>query len=235
MNLGFKAAQGKFTCMLSDDCLVVPGAIANGIQRFEQRLREGTKIGALAFYWRNWPEQDEYWVGLTLGNKMFVNHGLYLTGALAEVGYADEEHYMFYHADGDMCLKLWQAGYCCEDAPDSYVEHYSHANQAVRSSNLATREKDWAVYLKKWEGIFYSPEAHDVGIGSHGHDAGPAHGHGLGPGSGLVAGPDPTGVEDHVGRVLLGLGRAGKEEKEGSEHGRVPDDEKHAEPRDRRW
>ena len=70
---------------------------------------------------------------------------------------------MFYNADGDMCLKLWQAGYCCEDAPNSYVEHYSHANQAVRSSNLATREKDWAVYLKKWEGIFYSPEAHDVG------------------------------------------------------------------------
>lgn len=163
MNLGFKAAQGKFTCMLSDDCLVVPGAIANGIQRFEQRLGDGANLGALAFYWRNWPEQDEYWVGLTLGNKMFVNHGLYLTKALAEVGYADEENYMFYHADGDLCLKLWQAGYCCEDAPEAYVEHYSHANQAVRSSNLAMREKDWAGYLRKWEGIFYSPEMHNIG------------------------------------------------------------------------
>ena len=174
MNLGFKAAQGKFTCMLSDDCLVVPGAIANGIQRFEQRLRDGVNIGALAFYWRNWPEQDEYWVGLTLGNKMFVNHGLYLTKALAEVGYADEENYMFYHADGDLCLKLWQAGYCCEDAPDSFVEHYSHANQAVRSSNLAIREKDWAGYLEKWTGIFYSPETHNAGdwIRKNYHDEG---------------------------------------------------------------
>ena len=32
MNLGFKSAQGKYVCMLSDDCLVVPGAIRNGIE-----------------------------------------------------------------------------------------------------------------------------------------------------------------------------------------------------------
>ena len=60
MNLGFKAATAPYICMLSDDCLVVPGAIRGALERFE---REGKGLGALAFYWRNWPEQDRYWSG----------------------------------------------------------------------------------------------------------------------------------------------------------------------------
>lgn len=163
MNLGFKAAQGKFICMLSDDSLVVPGAITNGVRRFEEALAAGEKTGAVAFYWRNWPEQKRYWVGLTLGNRMFVNHGLYLNSALKEVGYVDEESYRFYHADGDLCLKLWQAGYSCIDSPDSFIEHYYHATGEVRKSNLEAQQKDFAVYLKKWEGVFYDPHQGEIG------------------------------------------------------------------------
>jgi glycosyltransferase involved in cell wall biosynthesis len=163
MNLGFKAAQGKFVCMLSDDCLVVPGAIRNGVSVFEGRLKAGDKVGAVAFYWRNWPEQTKYWVGLTLGNMMFVNHGLYLNSALKEVAYVDEESYRFYHADSDLCLKMWQQGYSCIDSPDSFIEHYYHANRAVRKSNLDAQEKDFATFLKNWEGIFYDPRLDNIG------------------------------------------------------------------------
>lgn len=154
MNLGFKCAQGKYVCMLSDDCLVVPGAISNGLGHFEKQIRAGHKIGAAAFYWRNWPEQDKYWVGLTFGNKMFVNHGLYLQEALVSVGYIDEENYFFYHADGDLCLKMWQQGYTCIDSPDSYIEHYSHANLKVRSSNLEKQREDFRTYESKWEPVY---------------------------------------------------------------------------------
>ena len=52
MNLGFKSAQGKYICMLSDDCLVLPGAIINGYKLFESELAKGKKVGAVAFYWR---------------------------------------------------------------------------------------------------------------------------------------------------------------------------------------
>ncbi len=157
MNLGFKCAQFKYICMLSDDCLVVPGTIRNGYDFFEKELSKGSNIGAVAFYWRNWPEQEKYWVGLTLGNKMFVNHGMYQNRAIAEVGYVDEEHYTFYHADADLCLKLWQNGYSVIDSPDSYIEHYGHANRGVRKSNLKGEKQDNDNYLKKWEGIFYYP------------------------------------------------------------------------------
>jgi len=163
MNLGFKAAQGKYVCMLSDDCLLVPGAITNGVGLFESRLLAGENIGAVAFYWRNWPEDTLYRVGLTLGNRMFVNHGLYLAAALLEVGYADETTYKFYHADGDLSLKLWQNGYQCIDAPLSLVEHFSHANVRARGENMQSQRKDWDNYLAKWRDVFFRPELNDVG------------------------------------------------------------------------
>lgn len=163
MNLGFKCAQGKFVCMLSDDCLVVPGALQNGVTRFEEGLNAGKNIGAIAFYWRNWPEQEKYRVGRTLGNKMFVNHGIYLKTALEKVGYCDEVRYNFYHADGDLCLKMWEQGYLCIESSNSYIEHYSHANQLVRRLNMEKQKTDWTNYLKKWEGIFYDPKNPCIG------------------------------------------------------------------------
>jgi len=93
MNLGFKCAQGKYICMLSDDCLLVPHSLRNGYELFEEKIDHGEKIGALAFYWREWPKDKMYHVGITIGNNVFVNHGMYLKKALEEVGYIDEDRY----------------------------------------------------------------------------------------------------------------------------------------------
>ncbi len=163
MNLGFRRASASYVCMLSDDCLVVPGAIINGCNLIEEQLRKGKKVGAVAFYWRNWPEQRKYWVGLTLGNRMFVNHGLYMREALEDVKFADEERYQFYFADGDICLKMWEKGYICIDSPDSYIEHCSHANRRQRRANLTYEKKDWAGYLNRWNGIFYDEQMKNKG------------------------------------------------------------------------
>lgn len=150
MNLGFMAAHGKYICMLSDDCLVLPNAMKNGLLLFEEQLDEGKKLGAVAFYFRDWPGEGTYRVGRTWGDRMFVNHGLYLKEALAAVGYADEETYRFYHADGDLSLRMWEAGWACIDSPDSYIEHYPHATKAVRASNMSEQKKDWVAYVDKW-------------------------------------------------------------------------------------
>jgi len=164
MNLGFKVAQGGYVCMLSDDCLVVPGAIRNGIKYFDTLIERNRQVGALAFYWRDWsPKDTPYHVGCTLGSKMYVNHGMFLNKALQEVGYCDEETFLFYNGDGDLCLKMWQAGYECLDAPDSYIEHYPHANIDVRKTNYVRFNQDLKNYLKKWGGVFYDPHVHDVG------------------------------------------------------------------------
>jgi GT2 family glycosyltransferase len=81
---------------------------------------------------------------------MFVNHGLYVREALEAVGWIDEEAFAFYHADGDIGLRLAEHGYACVQAPDSYIEHYADANPVVRESNLARQQADWAAYSDRW-------------------------------------------------------------------------------------
>ncbi len=163
MNLGFKAASGEYICMLSDDCLVIPGAITNGLNHFEALRMQGRKVGALAFYWRDWSKSEAYHVGYTLGDKLYVNHGFFLRTALQEVDYIDEETFFFYNADGDVCLKLWQKGYAVCESPHSYIEHYPHANVSVRSTNYIRFKNDLENYLTKWEGIFYDRRKNNCG------------------------------------------------------------------------
>lgn len=150
MNLGFRAAQGKYILMVSDDCILLPNAIERGVAAFEERRARGTKTGGVAFYFRNWPCEREYCVQRTLGGRLMVNHGLFLREALEGVGWADEENYVFYKADGDLCLRLWQAGYEIVDAPGAFVEHYLDANETVRLQNNGTLERDRRTYAERW-------------------------------------------------------------------------------------
>jgi GT2 family glycosyltransferase len=157
MNLCFKAAQGFYVLMLSDDCLLLPEAVNNGIECYNRLAKKGKKIGGIAFYFRNWPEEDKYYVRKTLGGKLMVNHGIFLKDALESVNYADEDRYIFYKADGDLCLKIWQAGYEIVDCPASFVEHYYDPDESVRATNNAVIKQDKKAYKKRWQGIHYFP------------------------------------------------------------------------------
>ena len=154
LNLGFKCAQGKYICMLSDDCLIIPGAIINGYNLFEQKLKDGLNIGAIAFYFRDYPDRVKYGVYQAQSNKISVNHGMYLKKAVEEVGFIDEKSFRFYHADGDLCLKIWQKGYLIIDSPNSYIEHFSHANLNIGKSNKESEKNERDNYLRKWDGVF---------------------------------------------------------------------------------
>jgi GT2 family glycosyltransferase len=154
MNIAFRATEGKYILMISDDCLLVPGAVDAAVEQFERTLADGQPLGALAFYWRNWPDEREYHVACTFGCNMYVNHGMYRRDALEAVGWIDEERYRFYHADGDLCLKLWDAGYTVADCPGAYVEHFTHANLEVRATNLALQQADYQAYVERWQDTF---------------------------------------------------------------------------------
>jgi len=150
MNLGFKITQGKYVLMVSDDCILLPGSLKSGIDQFERLNRKG-RIGGLAFYFRNWPEEEHYYVQRTLGGKLMVNHGLFLRRALENVGWIEEDYYMFYKADGDLCLKLWERGYKVLEAESSYVEHYMDNAELVRVQNNRTQKEDAERYRSKWK------------------------------------------------------------------------------------
>lgn len=150
MNLGFKAAQGKYILMVSDDCLLIPGSIRAGIDQFEQLNSEGHRIGGVAFYWRNWPDEELYKIHRTYGKRIAINHGLFLREALEAVGYIDEDNYQFYCADGDLCLKIWEAGYEIVDCPRAFVEHHAHAPMRATHSSRQQYREDLATSRERW-------------------------------------------------------------------------------------
>jgi len=148
MNLGFKCAQAKYVCMLSDDCLVVPGAIRNGVAYFEKRLSDGIKLGAVPFYFiLNYPQTTDYIV-IRFGKHIYLNHGIYLNEALRCVGYADEESYRFYAADADLSFRMISRGYSIEPCSDSRIIHFSHINIGARMSNYSMIEDSKAFEIK---------------------------------------------------------------------------------------
>lgn len=158
MNLGFKAAQGKYICMLSDDSLIIPGAIQNGYNFFEEKQNEGIKLGGVAFYFRDYPVRKKYAVAVNVGN-LYVNHGLYLNKALKEVDYISEDEYHFYFADTDLVLKMKQKGYEILASKKSFVEHYFEATPQIRASNNDDKkEKDRLWLIEKWCGVAYPKE-----------------------------------------------------------------------------
>lgn len=168
MNLAFKAASGQYICMLSDDSLIVPGAINNGIDLFDEMLAQGVKLGGVAFYFRDYPVRKQYAVAINVGN-LYVNHGLFLKAAMEEVGYCDESYY-FYFADTDLALKMKAAGYKIIPSKTSYVEHYFEATPEIRASNNdSNKERDRLKLINKWAGVAYPPEEKEKYIKSVGY------------------------------------------------------------------
>lgn len=150
INLGFKCAQGEWVLMISDDCLLLPGAIANSLATARRARAEGRRVGAVAYYFRNWPQDQRYYVQKTIGGRLTVNHGLFLNQALRDVGYANEDDYEFYKADGDLNLRIWAAGYEILAAESSFVEHYMDEAEAVRMENNTVLARDRAAFHRLW-------------------------------------------------------------------------------------
>jgi glycosyltransferase involved in cell wall biosynthesis len=157
MNLGFKCAEGRYICLISDDSVVHPDTLANGVRRFDSEVAAGRRLGAVAFYWRSWPEEQVYRVGITLGNKVMVNHGFFLREALERVGWIDDKRYDFYCADGDLALKIWHAGYEISACETALLEHFERVDPNIREQNLTGLKVDWDKYVDRWTGIYYDP------------------------------------------------------------------------------
>ncbi len=153
MNIAFRAAAGQFILMISDDCLLLPGTISAAVKRIEQANAAGLRVGGCAFYFRNWPDERSYYVQRTLGGNLMVNHGIYVREALDAVGYADEDQYVFYKADTDLSLKIWQAGFHIIDSPGSICEHFVDPGEAARVSNNAVMDFDRSVMRQRWPAL----------------------------------------------------------------------------------
>ncbi|SEH30145.1 glycosyltransferase family 2 protein [Magnetospirillum fulvum] len=159
INLGFRLAQGKWVCMISDDSLLLPGAVERGVRHAEALEAAGKNVGGGAFYFRDWPKAGQYFVQHTLGGMLMVNHGLFLKEALIDVAYAEEDFYSFYKADSDLALKLWHAGYEVVDCPESFVEHLLLPEEELRLENNETLIRDRELLVSRWSGLYFDTAA----------------------------------------------------------------------------
>ncbi|HEX2528340.1 MAG TPA: glycosyltransferase [Geminicoccus sp.] len=153
MNLAFRAASTPIICMISDDCLLLPGTLQAGLDRLGSLEAGGEKVGGLAFHFRNWPDDKRYFVGKTLGGRMMVNHGFLMRAAMEDVGWIDAESYRFYKADSDLCLKMWDKGWTIRDVPGAFVEHYVDPGEALRMQNNQAMAADRDVYVARWQAL----------------------------------------------------------------------------------
>lgn len=160
MNIAFRACHGEYIVMLSDDCIVLRDSIMNAYKIFLND--ENKKIGAVAFYFRDYPIQKYYSVLYTFKHALFVNHGMYSRKVLEDVGYIDEDHYEFYYADGDLCAKILVKGYEIVDSEASIVEHFFHANEKIRNSNYLNKHENFEAFKRRWRGLFYTPDVYNV-------------------------------------------------------------------------
>ena len=150
INLGFRVAAGKYICMLSDDVVLVPGAIDNGLSSFLDKPNSSNRKGGVAFFYREWPSQSSYSIYQMFGKIVHINHGLFLSKAVKEIDYADEEAFSFYRGDNDLCIRLFEAGYDIDVGVDSFVEHYREANKSVRKTNQVSLESDSDALQQRW-------------------------------------------------------------------------------------
>jgi len=153
INLLLKCAKGKYVCWMTDDAIIVPGAILNAYSYFEERLKTGERLGALAFYNNDWPIKKKYLGDITLNGIPIAHYGLFLRQALEEVGYYDEDYY-FYSVDDDMSCKLWQKGWKVESYK-AFICHCAHANLGARISNTEKALEDKKRFYFKWNGLLF--------------------------------------------------------------------------------
>jgi glycosyltransferase involved in cell wall biosynthesis len=150
MNLGFKSAEGKYICMVSDDCWIHPGAIMYGYHLMEGDTE--ALIAGCAFPFRNSLIDNYFMVYRAFGDKILINHGLYRKSALQEIGWIDEKNFKFYLADSDLSLRIWEKGKTISVAMNAYVEHLHNEFDPMRVINRMEAEEsgDFLRFKRLW-------------------------------------------------------------------------------------
>lgn len=155
MNIGFRYAHGKYIVMVSDDLILADDCLQNGYDAMEDFSKSGLKVGAGAFYFREYPRHNYYRVG-TLGSYIALNHGYYLKAALEEIDYIDEKSYNFYCGDGDLIMRLNNAGWKTVDLPKCFALHLNH--KISRHKSLPKwRIQDENTFCDKYPGLVHIP------------------------------------------------------------------------------
>lgn len=156
MNLGFRAARGKYLIQINDDCELLPHSIANAIRFLEAPAH--SHIGLAAFFHdspvkRNVFQQIQvegiwYFVCHVRG-LCYANFGLARRSLYEQLSYFDERYFM-YGADPDFSLKVWhEARLAVAPCPGALI-HHVELNDDRAASERPRQDQDNQKLFAKW-------------------------------------------------------------------------------------
>jgi GT2 family glycosyltransferase len=156
MNLGFRAAAGRYMMQINDDCEMMPYSIANAIRFLQAPGHE--HIGLAAFFHNSPVRRNDYaqimvedlWYYVChVRGLCFANFGLAERTLYERLGYFDERFFM-YGADPDFSLKVWhEAKLAVEPCPGALVHHLELEDERGALERGA-QQTDNAKLFEKW-------------------------------------------------------------------------------------
>lgn len=164
LNLALGAARGKWICLLSDDGILAPQAVAQALQHLESMERQGAAVGAGAFYVRELPADERYHVAHTVSGMLQLNQGLLLRDALEDVGFADSGFASLEETLEDLSLKLWNAGYSVLPCPEAFVDRLLFPLEIARPG---PEETPSVAIAERWDGSFTSSALPEIFARAH--------------------------------------------------------------------
>lgn len=156
MNLGFRAATGRYLMQINDDCELMPYSVANAIRFLEAPGNE--QIGLAAFFHdsrvkRNVYAQimveDTWYYVCHVRGLCFANFGLAERTLYEKLGYFDERYFM-YGADPDFSLKVWhEAKLAVAPCPGALI-HHAELEDERGARERAAQRADNELLFAKW-------------------------------------------------------------------------------------
>lgn len=158
MNIGFRYASAPWIVMVSDDLILSKGILQRGYDELNAKENIGEKIGGGAFYFREYPRNSYYRIGLLPGNNILINHGFYNKKALEIVNYIDEKEFNFYYADSDLIMRMNKNGWKTIALEECYADHLVHKPKFGKVKFTQATLRDMATFDKKYP----SPPSQDI-------------------------------------------------------------------------
>ena len=154
VNAGIEKGTGKYTVLLDDDSILLTQPVDAWIDILKKPFLDNNMVGGTS------PFAHEY------ENLGFVLHSgctMYNSDLLKKIGMFDEIYHPGYFSDGDVAMKIWQAGYKCVEVPvhganKEYENGVFSVNFPVYHSGLVQtmdKYKDWDI-VQKNKAILYS-------------------------------------------------------------------------------
>lgn len=155
VNLGFRAARGRYMTWLNDDARPVGDSLDRAVAQLSASPKD---VGLLAMFHYCKADRSVAYRTVRHGIEfklMHVRGTLYANFALGrrevyeQVGYFDER-FAFRGADADLSLKVWSAGLRVVPAFDALIDH-DEVDDDRRAKDNAIAEADNDRLFAKWD------------------------------------------------------------------------------------